>query len=93
MKEYQSDGHIYQVECVHNGQYHPYGDTFRVFEVYTDDTDPSNILHVMGVLYGYNVPLLGVFAPKSLGEYFQGYCEIEPIDGGFKYTKCEPYTD
>lgn len=87
------NGNIYEVECVHSGQYRPYGDTFRVFNITTNDKDSASILEVMRSLYGYDVPLKKDWNPCDIDCYFNGYCEIEAIDGGFKYTKCEPYTD
>ena len=91
--EFQMNGNVYEVECVHSGQYRPYGDTFRVFNITTKDKDSESVLEVMKSLYGYDVPLKKDWNPGSIDCYFNGYCEIEAIDGGFKYTKCEPYTD
>lgn len=92
-KEFQMNGNTYEVECIHSGQYHPYGDTFRVFEIITSNKDPMSILNVMKEMFGYDVPLKKDWNSHDCYCYFKGYCEISTINGGFKYTKCEPYTD
>ena len=93
MREIQMNGFTYRIEWTHSGQYHPYGDTFRVAEIMTTDTNPESILSIMKTLYGYDVPLKKDWNPKDIGDYFAGYCEVDKIAGGWKYTKCEPYTD
>lgn len=95
MKEIQMNGFVYQVEWTHSGQYRPYGDTFRVAEIKTEDTNPQSILELMKTFFKYDVPLKKDWdnKRKTMEEYFAGYCTVEVIPGGFKYTKCEPWTD
>ena len=93
MQQIQILGCIYEVEVIHVGQYHPYGDFFRVFNIYTNDTNWENILQVMHILYDYEVPLKKNWDCHNIASYFEGYCEIKPIDEGFQYIKCEPYDD
>ena len=87
------NGFTYNVRWIHSGQYHPYGDTFRVAEVITSDKNSDSILVLMQTFMGYDVPLKKDWKPQNPRDYFAGYCEVESIEGGFKYTKCEPYTD
>jgi hypothetical protein len=91
-REYQMNGFTFQVEWTHVGQYRPYGDTFRVAEVITD-ASAEDVLELIKVFFNYNVPLKENWNPNDMGDYFAGYCTVEPITGGYKYTKCEPYTD
>jgi hypothetical protein len=91
-REYQMNGFTFQVRWTHVGQYRPYGDTFRVAEVITD-ASVEDVLELMKVFFNYNVPLKENWNPNDMGDYFAGYCTVEPITGGYKYTKCEPYTD
>lgn len=93
MQEVQMNGFTYKVEWIHAGQYRPYGDSFYVATVITDDTNPDSILELMKSCYNNDVPLKKDWNPNDFGDYFAGYCEIESIDGGFKYTKCLPYDD
>ena len=93
MKEIQMSGFVYQVEWTHSGQYRPYGDTFRVAEIKTEDTNPQSILELMRVFFRYDVPLKENWGKGTMAEYFAGWCTVEPIEGGFRYTKCEPWTD
>jgi len=92
-KEIQLNGYTYDIECVHSGQYHPYGDTFRVYNIKTNDENKESILDVVKIALGYDVPQKKDWNCGDIDDYFNGYCEVEEIDGGFKYTKCEPYTD
>lgn len=77
----------------HVGQYHSYGDTFRVCEVHTDvELTDDEILSLVGN---------GNKRPKSefdkgcssMLEYFTGWYTIERTDYGYLYTGCEPYDD
>ena len=91
--EIQMNGFVYEVTWTHVGQYRPYGDFFRVAEIRTKDTNPNSILEIMKTFYGYNVPLKKDWNSDDWDSYFRGWCEVESIPGGFKYTKCEPYDD
>lgn len=91
--EFQHEGHAYNVTWVHSGQYRPYGDTFRVAEIRTDETNKLNVLEAISIFDGYDVPEKKDWNPHQIDSYFRGYCEIEKTDYGWKYTKCEPYTD
>lgn len=93
MKEIQMNGATYQVTWPFVGQERPYGDFFRVAEIITTDENPDSILELMRTFYNYDVSLKKDWNYNSMGEYFAGYCEVTPIKGGFKYVKCEPYTD
>lgn len=95
MQEIQMNGFVYEVTWTHVGQYRPYGDFFRVAEIRTKDTNPNSILEIMKIFYRCNVPLKKDWdnKRKTMDEYFAGYCTVEAIPGGFKYTKCEPYDD
>lgn len=95
VQEIQMNGFVYEVTWTHVGQYRPYGDFFRVAEILTRDTNPNSILEIMKTFYRCNVPLKKDWdnKRKTIEEYFAGYCTVESIPGGFKYTKCEPYDD
>ncbi len=92
-QEIQIDGKLYQVEQVHSGQYHPYGDTHRVFNILCEDSTEDEIYDLMRVFFNYNVPLKKDWNQRDVVSYFNGCCEITKIEGGWKYDKIEPYTD
>lgn len=92
-QEIQMNGFVYHVIWTHVGQYRRYGDFFRVAIINTNDTNPDSILKIMKLFYDYNVPLKENWNHNDIYEYFKGWCSIESVPGGFKYTKCEPYTD
>lgn len=83
-----------EIECVHSGQYHPYGDTHRVFAINTRlQLTDAQILYIMNDKYGYDVPLKKDWNSHDCMSYFRGYCEITKTDFGYKYDKVEPYDD
>lgn len=93
MQEFQADGFTFEVEWVHAGQRRPYGDTFRVANIKTN-APREKVIELIGYITGYSgVPEKKDWNPHEIDSYFGGYFELETIDGGFKYTKCEPYTD
>ena len=91
--EYQFNGFTFTIDIIHVGQYHPYGDFFRVFDIHTECQDPDIILQVVKDNLRYDVPLKKDWNPHDPDCYFTGYCEVTKIDDGFRYTKCEPYDD
>lgn len=94
IEEIQIEDKTLTIECVHTGQYHPYGDTHRVFNIYTkEDVETSTILDAMQTLCGYDVPLKKDWNSHDCMSYFRGYCEITKTDFGYKYDKVEPYDD
>ena len=93
MQEIQIDGRTFKVECVHCGQHHPYGDTHREYNILCEDSTEDEIQELMRVFFNYNVPLKKDWNHHDCMSYFNGYCEITKIDGGFKYDKVEPYDD
>ena len=91
-----------EAKQIHCGQYKPYGDFFRVWNVQTDMTKEEAIKWCFENLYKRIVPPSGEFhanirygGPKSNapGYYFAGYYSIEEIEGGFKFSICEPFAD
>ena len=94
-QEIQMNGFVYEVTWIHSGQYHAYGDTYRVAKIKTKDTNPNSILEIMKIFYRENVPLKKDWdnKRKTMSEYFAGWCTVEAIPEGFKYVKCEPYDD
>lgn len=94
-QEIQMNGFVYEVTWTHIGQRRAYGDFFRVAEIRTKDSNPNSILEIMKTFYREDVPLKKDWDSKSktMSEYFAGWCTVETIPGGFKYTKCEPYDD
>lgn len=91
-----------EAKQIHCGQYKRYGDFFRVWEVKTDLSKEETVEWCFENLYKRRVPHTGEWhanirygGPKwsDASYYFAGYYSIEPIDGGFKFTICEPYAD
>ena len=88
---------------VHSGQYRAYGDTFRVWGVKTDSDNEAEVLEYCfeTLLHGRRVPeraewrrnvQVGGAKSNNDGYHFAGYYALEKIDGGYKFTVCEPYT-
>lgn len=84
-----------QVNWVHVGQYNPYGDTFRVAEIRTDEElSTDEILKAVG---NGDVPSREEYEANepnnTMGDYFRGWYFLERTPYGYKYTKQEPYDD
>ena len=86
----------------HCGQYKPYGDFFRVWEISTDRSKEETVEWCFENLSKRRVPTsaewhknIRIDGEKSgdAGYYFAGYYAIEPIESGFKFTICEPFAD
>ena len=85
------------------GQYKRYGDFFRVWTIKTDLPQEEVVAWCFENLYhGRVLPCSGEYhsnirygGPKfnDAGYYFRGYYTIEKIDGGYKFTICEPFAD
>lgn len=92
-----------EVKQIHCGQYKRYGDFFRVWEVKTDNKNKEEVLeYLFENVYKRKVPLSGEWHANvryggekfnDLGYYFTGYYSLTEIDGGYKFTVCEPYAD
>jgi hypothetical protein len=85
---------VMQVNWVHVGQYHPYGDTFRVAEIRTDEELSTN--EILKAVNNGNTPSHEEYEAKpnkTAADYFRGWYFIERTSYGYKYTKQEPYTD
>ena len=91
------------VKQIHCGQYKRYGDFFRVWEVKTDNENTEEVLnYLFENVYKRRVPPSGEWQANirydgkefnNPGYYFAGYYSLEKIDGGYKFTICEPFAD
>lgn len=88
---------------IHCGQYKRYGDFFRVWEVETDLPEEEAVNWCFENLYhGWALPREAKWRNdvrfdgehgRDPGYYFRGYYNVREIDGGFKFTICEPFAD
>lgn len=87
---------------IHCGQYKRYGDFFRIWTVQTDLSKNEAIEWCLQNLYKRTIPpseewhlniRYGGTRYDDAGYYFAGYYSMEEIDGGFKFTVCEPFAD
>lgn len=91
-----------EAKQIHCGQYKPYGDFFRVWNVQTDLSKSEAIKWCFDNLYKRVVPPTGEWHAKiryggpkfsDADYYFSGYYSIEEIEGGFTFSICEPFAD
>jgi hypothetical protein len=77
----------------HVGQYHSYGDTYRVCEIHT--TQELSVSDILSLVDNRGKLPKEEFDSKQLtmSEYFTGYYTIEKTQYGYLYTGVEPYTD
>jgi hypothetical protein len=77
----------------HVGQYRPYGDTYRVCEVRTDEQlSDSDVLNLVGEHHKRPKAEFDKGCSSPM-EYFAGWYTVEHTEYGYLYTGCEPYTD
>lgn len=87
---------------VHCGQYRKYDDFYRVWEIQTDMGKEEVVEWCFQNLHKRRVPesaewhkniRIGGEKSGDYRYYFMGYYKIEKINGGFRFTVCEPYED
>ena len=95
------DGMEITAKQTHRGQYHPYGDTFYEWDVQTAAGREEVAEWCFVNLYTRRLPYytewlrnIGYSGEKygDMGYYFAGYYRLDPIDGGYKFVVCLPYT-
>lgn len=95
--EIQYKGFTFIATVKHAGQYHPYGDFFRVYDINTNCPNKDIVVDMVKTFIApndKNVPVKEEWTKLSGPDnYFRGYYTIEKTSTGWKYTKCEPYTD
>lgn len=90
---------IKEVKCVHSGQYHAYGDSFYVYEIYLKegvDLDKEEILsYCFGAISRRKVQSRQEWQSNHYNpdKYFSGYYELLKTSYGYQYKVCLPYTD
>lgn len=92
-----------EAKQTHCGQYKPYGDCFRIWNVQTDLPQDEVVKWCFEKLYyGKVLPthaewkaniIYGAPHSSDPGYYFAGYYDIREIDGGFEFKVCEPFCD
>lgn len=92
-----------EAKVIHCGQYKPYGDFFRVWDIHTDGESRDEVLKwVRENVCSKELPSVAEWRenirygePKFYGPayYFRGCYSMEIIDGGYRYTVREPYCD
>ena len=93
---------MFKAKQIHCGQYRRYGDFYRVWEVKTDRSKKETVEWCFANIYKRRVPEQAEWRRNisdggahrgDMGYYFAGYYSICEIEGGFKFTICEPYAD
>lgn len=78
---------IFEARQTHCGQYKPYGDFFRVWDIATEASKESTLDYCFDKLYTRRVPESCEWHMNT------GYYTLVAIQGGFIFTICEPFTD
>ena len=88
-----------QTQC---GQYKRYGDFYRVWEIQTEASKEETFEYCFSELHKRRVPQraeymnnikYGAKEWSNADYYFAGWYSLSEIDGGYKFTVCEPYAD
>lgn len=81
-----------ELNWVHRGQKHAYGDSHYICEIHTQDIIPEKdlLLLVGNTRLPYNVWKERI---NSAAEYFKGYYTLEKTTYGYLYHGVYPYDD
>lgn len=92
-----------KAKMTHNGQYRRYGDSFKEWDIETDEPKEDVLAYCFKELYKYEVPeetewrktiREGDLFEKGLGSYyFSGYYTLKKTQDGYHFTVCLPFTD
>ena len=95
--EIQYKGFTFIVTVNHTGQFHSYGDFFRIYHIDTNCPDKDIVVDMVKTFIApedRNVPVKEEWTKlPGPDNYFRGYYTIEKTSTGYRYTKCEPFTD
>lgn len=95
--EIQHKGFTFVATVEHTGQYRPYGDTFRVYNIETTCQDKDIVVDMVKTILrpeDKNVPVNEEWRKlEGPDNYFRGYYELKVEPYGYRYIKCEPFTD
>lgn len=94
----------FKAKRTHCGQYRPYGDFFRVWEIETNCEDEEKVLDFCFTeLYTRRVPSKAEWSAEiRIGSgshahdpayYFAGYYTLTKIENGYEFKICEPFAD
>lgn len=94
----------FKAKRTHCGQYRPYGDFFRVWEIETNCEDEEKVLDFCFTeLYTRRVPPKAEWSAeirigsgshaRDCGYYFAGYYTLTKIENGYEFKICEPFAD
>lgn len=93
----QYKGFTFIVTVSHTGQFRPYGDFFRIYDINTNCPDKDIVVDMVKTILrpeDKNIPGEGIWRKlEGPDNYFRGYYTIEKTSTGWRYTKCEPYAD
>ena len=87
---------------IRSGQNAPYDHTYHVWDVQTTATEEETRTWCFANLSRKTLPeeaewnknIMYKGAKRGdMSYYFTGWYEMHPIDGGYRFTRCEPYCD
>lgn len=89
-------------KLTHNGQYKPYDDYFKEWDVTTDLPKDEAVQWCLENLAKHQVPesaewhaniRYGAARSGDANYYFAGYYQMKEITGGYHFVYCLPYCD
>lgn len=87
-----------KMRVIHSGQYVPYGDSYKVYELETDMSyDDALAWCKREILSNRYLPSYEEFQKRedemSPYEYFRGFWNFIEFEGKYRFTITKPYTD
>lgn len=94
---------MFEAKQTHCGQYKPYGDFIREWDIKTDLTKEEVLEKCFTELHKRRVPESAEFHREirrgtgkhsgDMGYYFAGYYTLKETENGYQFTITEPFTD
>ena len=95
--EIQHLSYTFECNCIHSGQYRPYGYTYREYSIETTCRDKDIVVDMVKTILrpeDSNIPIKEEWEKlEGPDNYFRGYYELKVEPYGYRYIKIEPYTD
>lgn len=92
-----------KIKQTHCGQYKPYGDFFREWEIETKLSKEEVLNYCFAELHNRRLPEKTEWLKEirygtgshwgDAGYYFAGWYRFEKIEDGYKFIVCKPYAD
>ena len=68
------------------------GDHYKIVKIYTQERDPEKVLEYCRANINPGIAPGGKYF-GDMRYFYDGWCKLEKVPHGWKYTLCKPYRD